>query len=299
MPVKKSNAIQSMTGFGRAMRNGAKGSVSVELRSTNHRYLEIDQRLSNGLSSIQGFVAETLRQHLKRGRVEVSVAVHSDRGSRKRPVFDEELAQRYHELLIQLQSRFGLKGQVSLDHLLSFPNIITLTEDRVPIEEMTETIHATVQTAVQDLLDKRRKEATRLTKDLRNQIASIEKHARVVVKRLPVAMREERDRLRKRLRVLLGAKAVSSVQQLEEALALIKEADVNEEVVRLQSHLKHLRQTLTSPGPIGKLVDFIAQELTRETNTLGAKVNDADAARSVVAMKECIEKIREQAQNLE
>ncbi len=291
--------IQSMTGYGRASRRGPTGTASVELRSTNHRYLEVDQRLSNGLSAIQGQIAEVVRQNLKRGRVEVSVAVHSERGGRRKPVFDEELASRYHALLLQLQGRVGLRGPITLDHLLALPHLVTVSEESVPVEEMAATVHEAVEAAVRDLVNRRRREGQRLLKDLRSQIASIERCVRVVARRLPVAMKEEREQLRKRVRSLLGTKGKASVPQLEEALALIKEVDVNEEIVRLSSHLKHLRQTFAGKGPVGKLVDFIAQELTRETNTLGAKVNDAEAAKSVVAIKECIEKIREQAQNLE
>jgi len=291
--------IQSMTGYGRATTRTSAGSITVELRSTNHRYLEIEQRLPNGLTALQGRLTEVIQKRLRRGRVEALVFVQSSRWDRRRVTFDEPLLQRYHEALLDLKSRFGLKGALTLDHLLALPQAMTVSEERIPTEQAWEPIRETTAQAVEALVRTRRREGARLVVDIRRQIQQIEQHLRAITSRLPKALEQQRRHLRERVRELLGSKSSSSVSQLEEVIALVKDADVHEELVRLDSHLAHMRQTLAGRQLVGKQMDFIAQELTRETNTLGAKVNDPQAARHVVEMKGCIEKIREQVQNLE
>lgn len=293
-----SAGIQSMTGFGRATTRIPTGSVTVELRSTNHRYLELDQRLPNGLTALQGRLTELMQKRLRRGRVEVLVSIQSSRAGR-RVAFDEPLLQRYHSALVDLKSRFGLKGGITLDHLLALPQAVTVAEERVHSDEAWESIRTTIAEALDALVRTRQREGARLVADIRRQTQQIERHLRAIKARLPHALQEQRRHLRRRIRDLLGAKTARSVSQLEEVIALVKDADIHEELVRLDSHLAHVRQTLAQQPQVGKPLDFIAQELTRETNTIGAKVNDPLAARHVVDIKGCIEKIREQVQNLE
>jgi uncharacterized protein (TIGR00255 family) len=200
---------------------------------------------------------------------------------------------------VSLKGRFGLKGPISLDQLLALPQAVTVSEERLPTEQLWVPIRQTVETALAALVHTRQREGARLVADLRRQIALIESHTRKIKTRLPKALEQSRQQLRKRLRELLGASGSRSVAQLEEAVALVRDADIHEELVRLDSHLAHMRQTLSGQQLVGKQSDFIAQELMRETNTIGAKVNDPQAARHVVEIKGCIEKIREQVQNLE
>jgi uncharacterized protein (TIGR00255 family) len=299
MSVAGHSAMQSMTGYGRASKRTALGSVSVELRSTNHRYLEIEQRLPSGMASLQGRLAELIRSKIRRGRVEALVAVQVTNGDQRRVTFDEQLLDRYHRALLELKARFGLKGPLTLEHLLSLPQAVSICEDRVSSEQLWDAIKDAVRAATHELVRSRKREGAKLVVDLRQQLKTIERHLRSIAVRLPKAQEQQRQRLRQRLQELLGPKASGVNSQLEEALALVKDADVHEERIRLESHLAHIRQALTSHEPVGKQLDFIAQELMREANTMGAKVNDAQAAQHVFAIKGGIEKIREQVQNLE
>ncbi|MBI3011505.1 MAG: DUF1732 domain-containing protein [Candidatus Omnitrophica bacterium] len=214
-----------------------------------------------------------------------------------------------------------MKDHVRLDHLLSLPQALTISEDRIPPERFWEPIRETVQTAARELVRARSREGANLTADLRRQVRSMERHLGAIKRRLPKALAEQRRRLRGRLQELFGSGATVSTGQLEQAVALVKEADVHEELVRLESHVAYMRQTLAAPPPasarrkraasvevafgnqagggVGKRLDFIAQELIREANTMGAKVNDPEAVQHVVDIKGCIERIREQVQNLE
>ena len=288
-----------MTGYGRATKRTATGAVTVELRSTNHRYLEVESRLPNGLTALQGRLTELIRGTIRRGRIEVSVGIQSDQSDRRRVTFDEPLLQRYHGALVELKGRFGLKGAVTLDHLLALPQAVSIAEERIPAERLWESLRQAATEAVRELVRARQREGATLAADLRRQLQAIAQHVQAVKRRLPKALDEQRRALRERLQELLGHSLNLSASQLEQAAALVKDVDVHEEVVRLESHLAFMRQTLSGRQLVGKRLDFIAQELMREANTLGAKVNDPQATQHVVDIKGCIEKIREQVQNLE
>lgn len=288
-----------MTGYGRAATRTAVGTVTVELRSTNHRYLELDQRLPNGLTGLQARLAELIRRRLRRGRIEASVVVQWHQRDQRRVMLDEPLLQRYHEALVALKGRFGLKGPVTLEHLLSLPQAVTIAEERVSVEQVWEPIRRAAGGALAELVRTRRREGAKLVADLRTQLQTIDRHLRAITARLPKALAQQRRRLRQRLQELLGSESAVSTSVLEQAVAIVKDADVHEELIRTHSHLAHMRQALAGSQLVGKRLDFIAQELMRETNTMGAKLNDPEAVQHVVEIKGCIEKIREQVQNLE
>ncbi len=291
--------VQSMTGYGRASRSGPPAAVTVELRSTNHRFLELDARLPNGLVPLQPRVAELLRGAFQRGHIDVYIAVHANHLDRRRVTFDERLLARYHEALLDLKARFGLKGGVTLEHLLALPQAVAVSEERVAAERLWEPVRQAVAEAVRALVQARRREGGRLAADLRRQVQTITQHVAAIKRRLPKALAEQERYLRSRLNELLGNKPTVPLAQLQQAVALVRDVDIHEELVRIDSHVAHIRQLLGGGGLVGKPLDFIAQELMRETNTLGAKASDAQVARHVVDIKGCIEKIREQVQNLE
>jgi len=292
--------VQSMTGYSRVTRHIAQGAVTVELRSINHRYLDVGARLPEGFSEFEGEITPLLRTHLARGRIDVGVSVQLSGGNTRRVMLDEPLARAYHAQLVSLKRRFGLKGSVALEHLLALPQLMTVAENPAQRQALWEQVKRTLRQALRQLLARRRAEGRRLVADLRAHLHLIRARLKTVRARLPHAAARQRQQLRLRLKGLFeGATASVSNAQLHEALALVREADVNEELVRLDSHLAHAQQVLRGAPAVGKTLDFIAQELMRETNTLGAKANDAIIARCVIDIKGAIERIREQAQNLE
>lgn len=293
-------AVQSMTGFSRATRHIPQGTVTVEMRSINHRYLDVGARLPDGFSEFEGEIAPLLRTQLKRGRIDISVSVQLTGGNARRVMLDETLAKAYHAQLVSLKRRFGLKGQVLLEHLLALPQLLTVAENPSQRHAIWAQVKRTLQDALRHLLVRRRAEGQRLVADLRAHLQLIKTRLKTVRARLPQAATHQRQQLRARLKGLFdGATASVSTSQLQEALAMVRETDIHEELVRLDSHLAHANQVLGGAPAAGKTLDFIAQELMRETNTLGAKANDAIIARCVIDIKGAIERIREQAQNLE
>jgi len=292
--------IQSMTGYSRCVRRALGGAIVVELRSTNHRYLEASQRLPEELARLEAPIAQLIRSHIKRGRIEVNVIVQTPLAFSRRVVIDEALVQQYYERLLGLKSRFGLKGKVTIDQLLSLPHILSVKEDHAKAQEqLWPPIRQAVAAALRELVAMRRKEGQRLVKDIRTHTQRIRKRLKTVRADLPKSVARQKQRLRERLKTLVGQAAAGPRAQLQEALAVIKETDIHEELVRLESHLSQAQEALARQESVGKKLDFIAQELMREANTMGAKANDAHIARQVIDIKEAIEKIREQAQNLE
>ena len=290
--------IQSMTGYSRTASHTPFGTVTVELRSTNHRFLEVAPRIPNGLAGLETEAAQMIRGQIKRGRLELAVAIQPKRGASKRVVFDEAAAADYLRRLKALQRRLHVKGDITLEQILALPHVVGVEEHGPEPEIPTGLVRQAIGRALRELVTMRRREGQRLLKDIRAHLAVIHRRAATIRKRLPKSIAEQRARLRDRLKEFVGG-ASGSPAQIQQALALIKEVDIHEELIRLESHEAQLQQLLASDGPIGKKLDFIAQELMREANTIGAKANDVQIARDVVEIKGAIEKIREQAQNLE
>ena len=287
--------IQSMTGYSRI----TVGTVTVELRSTNHRYLEISQRMSNGLAAFEGPIAQLVRSPFKRGRIELTATVHAPKISTKRVVIDPALAKAYTAALTKLKAQCKLKGAVTVEQLLACPQVVTVVDEQRAQQAVWPVVRQAVQTAVRELLATRRAEGQRLVKDIHAQAQLIRRRVQSVRAQLPKNLVQQQRRWHQRLKGVMGPASGVTLAQVQEALAMVKEVDINEEIVRLDSHLVHLQQVVAHEHIVGKKLDFIAQELMREANTLGAKVNDAALARSAVEIKGAIEKIREQVQNLE
>ncbi len=288
-----------MTGYSRVTRQSPLGAVTVELRGTNHRYLEIDQRVQDGLSGFGGEISQLIKRHLLRGHVDVIVSVQPPKSGARRLFFDEQFARSYYEALVELKDRFGLKGDVTLDHLLSNPRVLNTKDENIKREELWPVVQQGLEAALRALIAFRRAEGGRLIKDIKQQMNIIARNVAAIRKHLPRGIAAQKQRLGERFKTLTSGASITP-SHVHEALLLLKEVDVNEELVRLESHLTHMEQTLkVQQQSVGKKLDFISQELQREANTLGAKANDGIIVRYCIEIKGAIEKIREQAQNLE
>ena len=200
--------IQSMTGYSRVMQHCAQGLVTAELRSTNHRYLELSYRLPEGLSAFEGAIAQLLRAHVKRGRIDVSVTVQLARGSTRRLVVDDALAQAYYAQLLELKSRLGLKGPVTLEHLLALPQLVSLSDNHAQRQAIWKDVEQALQAAAQQLLARRRAEGRRMAQDILAQLRAITACLKAIRARLSLAA----DRLA--IRVSLAQRAVIHAESL-------------------------------------------------------------------------------------
>lgn len=293
--------IASMTGFGRAQAEAGGFVATVELRSVNSRFCEVSTRLPREVAERDTEVQRLVKDAVSRGRVSVSVQLDSASRSERSVTVDPDAVRTYRRALDEIREAAGLEDvPFELDHLLRFPDLfVPRPEDPDAGEHAWAAVRRAVQAGLEALSAMRRQEGLALRTELLGRIDRIEASLAVVEARVPLRLPEIRDRLRQRLEDLLQDARVNP-ERLEQEIAYIADRiDVTEECVRLRSHLDLFRQALDTPEAVGRKLNFLSQEMNREVNTIGSKANDAEVAHVVVAMKEDLEKIKEQIENVE
>ncbi len=289
--------IKSMTGFGSAEGEVGGARVSVEIRSVNHRFFNPSVKLPSELSKWESEVRETLRKGITRGHVTLSARVERElaRGAK----IDEARFGAYVEQLRALQQRFGLSDQLDVSAVLRLPDVVASeTDDR---EGDVAEVVAVVERAVAALDAMRSAEGARLADYLAQRITVIERAVERIAERAPMRLVEQRDRLRETIQELAAGVAMDEQRLAQEVAILADRLDVGEEISRFHSHFAAFRTTLGTPASdgVGKRLGFLLQELLREANTTGSKANDAAILQDVIVIKEELERIREQVENLE
>jgi len=287
--------IRSMTGYGTAERTTDEVRVLVEMRSVNNRYFKANLRLPEGLAGLEARLERLLRDAVSRGTVNVNVTVEP-RGPAARVPVNTDLLEAYRRDL-----EASAPG-VSDDALLALPGVVGEEEGRLTgIGNLPEEIEAAVREALEQLNRMRDTEGRATADDMAVALDEIDRLASAVAERAPQVIEAYRDRLRERVQALLeGVEITPDEEALAKEVAFFAErADVNEELARLASHVQQFRELFESTGPVGRRAEFIAQEMYREVNTIGAKANDAAAAREAVDIKVSVDRLREQAQNIE
>ena len=296
--------IRSMTGFGEAEVETPEGRIRAEVRSVNHRHLNVRLRTPRGFERHEPRLEGLLRQRLARGHVQCALTLdrRTAEGGEAALELDRPRARAYRRLLEELRLELDLPGTPDLALMARFRELFREPgEEEVAAAVAPETLDSIVEQALDELEARRGEEGERLDADLRERIGVMEGIVSQVEERAPQRVVQERERLREALAELLEGRRVDEDRLEQEVAHLAERWDVNEELVRLRSHFTMFRETLDrSDGePAGKRLGFIVQELQRETNTLGAKGNDAEMARDVVALKEEVERIKEQLENVE
>lgn len=292
--------IDSMTGFGRGQAQVGRSTAIVELRSVNSRYCEVSTRLPRPLTEYESEVHARIKAAFARGRINAQVQVTTTADESINLDVNPDAVRGYTALLNRLRAAAGIVEPVRLEHLLGYSDIFTTPDTAEETsEEMWEAAAAALDEAIGHLKRMRRQEGSALLADLEMRIAAIEKQLGEVEARAPARVEEARVRLRDRLSELIEDERVDE-HRLEVELAMLADRlDVTEECVRLRSHLELFRQSLNSEDAEGRKLNFITQEINREVNTIGSKAGDAEIAHLAVQMKDDLEKIREQVQNVE
>lgn len=291
--------IRSMTGYGRASGRTSLGEVKVEVRSLNHRFLEINIRAPKELSALEMEIRGLIRSKIQRGKVDLTLRV--ERAVEGPPLMRLEvnwgLIETYLGALEAIKERYGLEGRPNLEHILWAKELISFRE--VEVEEgVWEELRPVVLEALVALVESRQREGERIQEDLEVRLERLKQYVQQIEERAPRVVEEYRRRLSERLKQLLPGELDQG--RFEQEVAYFAEkSDITEEVVRLHSHLEEFRRRLREEGPVGRALDFLLQEMNRETNTLGSKANDLEIVQRVLAIKEEIEKLREQVQNVE
>ena len=291
--------IKSMTGFGKAEVAFSGGHVKVELKTFNHKYFEPSFKIAEQVQPFEELIKKYVQKHIRRGKVYLWLYYDQTAVSAAHIMVDERRVQRYYHLLAGLKRKYNLAGEITLDQLLARPDIFICK----PIKDsQTALWRVTAQAlgqAVQALVKMRQREGKALARDILQRVQLIERSLAKVKQFLPRAVDRYETKIKQKLNN--GAeKGGMSDERLQSEVALYaKNCDVSEEMTRLASHLSNIRATLRRKAESGKVLDFIAQEMHREINTLGAKSSDMHISREVISVKGEIEKIREQVQNVE
>jgi uncharacterized protein (TIGR00255 family) len=290
---------RSMTGFGRGEGSGSAGRIVVEAKAVNHRFSEVVFRMPRQFNALEEGARKLVLSRIARGRVDVFVSWEA--GTQARIVkVDKGLAIAYHNSLKELGEEIGSKLEISLDTLARLPDVLTISEADVTVDELWPAFEQALSQALEGLVAMREREGETLVADLQSRIAKIEALGHVVTERAPQVVMEYRQRLSRRLEELLPQGNSVDPQRLAQEVTLFADrSDITEEIQRLGSHVSQFRQTLQADEAVGRKLDFLVQEIGREVNTMGSKANDATIISQVVEAKSELEKIREQVQNIE
>jgi uncharacterized protein (TIGR00255 family) len=288
-----------MTGYGRGEARGKTYLVVTEARSVNNRFLEISLRAPKLISLREQEIKELTRRYLSRGKVNITITLETSDDGALPIIVNPPQAKAYYRLLNDLKKTLKLRETVKIEHLLHFSEIFDAnSEDALPEDEW-EAVVRSVEAALQQVHTMRKNEGTELEYDILKRLGNIGGSVDRIDEKSKQRIPQERERLRERVYQLLNSDEVDE-QRLELELVLLADKlDVTEECVRLRSHLKFFKDTLDSSDPSGRKLNFLIQEMHREINTIGSKASDTEIAQSVIGMKEEIERIREQIQNIE
>jgi uncharacterized protein (TIGR00255 family) len=296
--------IRSMTGFGEARAPIPEGELRVTIKTVNHRFFNANLRTPTGFDGLELSIQQWLKKFFFRGHVSYTLALERDQGKRGNgfPELDLERARHYRDLLEELAGAMELDLAMGLQDLLRFNDIFRLPDagSRVP-ELDPELVQALTEEAAQKASEMREQEGARLEMDLRVRLAAMGQELDAIEARAPKRLLEERDRLHAAIRELAQSEEVDEDRLAREVAYLAERWDINEEVVRFQAHLQAFRDTLDSDGtePVGKRLGFLVQEMHREANTIGSKANDVEMSHASVTIREEIERLREQLENVE
>jgi uncharacterized protein (TIGR00255 family) len=293
--------IRSMTGFGRAEGSSEAWTVAVEARSVNHRHLDIALRLPGALASLELVARRLVQARLDRGRVDVTVQLAPAGGRPARDVrVDEALAARYLALARTVGQHLGISGVPPMTWILERPGVLQVEEATVPEPQAVwSLLSPTLARALDEMVGRRTTEGAALATALRALRTELIGAVATMEERAPVAAIRRGERLRERMRTLLGEVPIDEARVATEVAVWAQKTDVAEELARLRAHLDELGLMLDKGGPVGRPLDFLVQELNREANTLSAKADDLEMSQAALAAKGILEKMREQVQNLE
>ncbi len=289
-----------MTGFGRGEVRKKGFTAMVELRSVNSRFLEVNVRVPRTLSAREQEIRDLLRASFSRGSLSVSVKSEKETMATADLAVNKEAARAYYALLNDLRKAVKIQEEVTLQHLLQFSDILKPPDDQVSDEAEWSAVKSGLAQAIKELLATREREGRSLHKDLKKRLQFMKRTVGSIESDSAQRVPEERDKLRARIAELVEDPRIIDEKRLELEVALLAEKlDVTEECVRFRSHLDVFDETMAGTEPAGRKLNFLIQEMNREVNTIGSKVNDASIQQRVVLVKEEMERVREQLQNIE
>ena len=291
--------IKSMTGYGSASGPSGKLDVTIEVKSVNNRYLDCSIRMPRIYSFAEDALKSKVQSYISRGKVDVFVTVDASKADDVKVSVNEPVLTGYINALNQMADKYGLENDMSVVSLSRLPDVLLVEKEEADSEAIIKDFCAILENALMSYNAMREREGEKLKADMSARLDEIKRLTDMAEVRSPKTVEEYRLKLLTRMQEVLEAKEIDESRILTEAAIFADRVAVNEEIVRLNSHIEQLRSMLNGDGPIGRKLDFLVQEFNREANTLGSKGNDLEMAKIVVDLKAEIEKIREQCQNVE
>lgn len=291
--------LLSMTGYGSAKGSVEGQEITVELKSVNNRYLDCSVRLPRNFLFAEDTVKQAVSAGVSRGKVDVFVSAQASQDSGTVVSVNEELARGYRDAVARIAETLGLESGLNAFSLARFSDVLTVERRELDKDKAAAALSEITAKAVEEFNAMREREGERLRRDMLGKLETIEGLVSVVEERSPQTVKEHRERLEARLRDILADRSLDEQRVITEAAIFADRTAVDEETVRLRSHIAQFRTMLEEGSPIGRKMDFLVQEFNRESNTIGSKCSDASLAKVVVDLKSEIEKIREQLQNVE
>ena len=291
--------IKSMTGFGRAELQDEVRRFTVEIKSVNHRYLDFNMKMPKKLSVFEAAIRGVLKENMQRGKVDVFISCEDFSSGRMQLHYNSELAGRYLEYFRQMEKEFALENDIKVSHLSRCPEVLTMEEQEIDVEELWSELEKALRAAGEQFAASRQVEGENLKRDLTAKLDSLQANVRRIEERAPEILSEYRNRLETKMKELLEDTQMEDSRIAAEVVIFADKICTDEETVRLNSHIENMKTALNDGEGIGRKLDFIAQEMNREANTILSKANDLETTNIAIELKTEIEKIREQIQNIE
>ena len=291
--------IKSMTGFGRYEYEDASRKITVEVKSVNHRYLDVNIKMPKKLNFFESAIRTLLKEYIERGKVDIYITYEDFTENNLSLQYNKALAGEYLKYLNQMAEEFGLENDIRVSTLSRYPEVFAMEEQPVDEDEMWSSLEKALRGAFESFVESRVREGENLKKDLCEKLDNMVSYVDFIEERSPQIIVEYRARLEEKLRELLADNQLDDSRIAQEVTIFADKICVDEETVRLKSHILSMKDSLNAGGSVGRKLDFLAQEMNREANTILSKSNDLKISDTGISLKTDIEKVREQIQNIE
>lgn len=291
--------LKSMTGFGRCEISENNRKIIVEMKSVNHRYMDIAIKMPKKFNLFESSIRNLLNTYMKRGKVDVYITCEELSESNYSLTYHPEMAQQYMKYFREMEEQFSIENDITVSRLSRYPEVFTMEEQKLNEEEVFLQLEKTIKGAAEQFVETRAREGENLKRDLLEKLQNMAVFVEQIEKRSPEVMDEHQNRLADKVQDLLQDTAIDQNRLLAEVVIYADKTCLDEEIVRLKSHIETMAYTLEQGGAVGRKLDFIIQEMNREANTVLSKSNDLLVSEQGINLKTEIEKIREQIQNIE
>ena len=291
--------IKSMTGFGRSELSDEKRKITFEMKSVNHRYLDVNIKMPKKMNFFEAAIRNELKNYIQRGKVDIFINFEDFSENNVSVRYNRDIAEEYLKYLNQMAEDFGLENDIRVSSLSRYPEVFTMEDQSPDEEEIWKLLKKAIDTASEEFVETRKNEGGNLKNDLLVKLEEMLGHVAFIEERSPRIIDEYKQKLKEKVEEMLQGVQMDENRLITELTIFADKVCVDEELVRLRSHIEATRKILTEGGSVGRKLDFIAQEMNREANTILSKTTDLESSERAIELKTGIEKVREQIQNIE